>query len=101
MKITRSSVAAVVMAVLECPNIKTATQYLDERTTVKCTRILKYDARMKRHSFVLSVGIPNYAERKFIKTCKKAGEPFPVKKTQFKMMPKKALPARSGCVEAT
>ena len=30
------------------------------------------------------VGKPNYRERKFIALCKEAGEPFPVKKTQWR-----------------
>jgi len=38
---------------------------------------------------VLTIGRPNYAEREFIKLCKKAGEPFPVKKMQLKFYPKK------------
>lgn len=39
----------------------------------------------------LTIGKPNYAEREFIKLCKKAKEPFPVKNTQLKFWkPKKA-----------
>jgi hypothetical protein len=33
---------------------------------------------------VFTIGKPNYEEREFIKKCKKAGEPFPVKKIQVK-----------------
>lgn len=29
--------------------------------------------------FILTIGRPNYLERRFIKHCKNAGEPFPVK----------------------
>ena len=32
----------------------------------------------------VTAGKPNYLEREFIKKCKKAGEPFPVKKVQLK-----------------
>lgn len=32
----------------------------------------------------LTIGRPNYIERDFIKLCKMAGEPFPVKNMQFK-----------------
>ncbi len=41
----------------------------------------------------LTIGKPNYLERDFIKLCKKAGEPFPVKKVQLKMYspPRKKL----------
>jgi hypothetical protein len=34
-----------------------------------------------------TIGIPNYL-REFIRKCKKAGEPFPVKKIQLKFLPK-------------
>lgn len=37
---------------------------------------------------VLTIGRPNYRERKFIKLCQKAGEPFPVRKVQVKHPPK-------------
>lgn len=90
MKVTRAAVSAVVMAVLEMSELKRATKYLDEKTAVKCTRKLKFDKRMRSETVVLTVGRPNYAERKFIKLCKKAGEPFPVKKVQLKWWPKKA-----------
>lgn len=39
--------------------------------------------------FVLKIGKPNYLERDFVKMCKKAGEPLPVKKVQIKHYPKK------------
>jgi len=38
---------------------------------------------------VVTYGAPNYIEAKFVKVCKKAGEPFPVKKIQFRPFPKK------------
>lgn len=34
----------------------------------------------------LTIGRPNYAERKFIKLCQKAGEKFPIKKIQLKFL---------------
>lgn len=65
-----------------------ATKYVAENVTVKATRKLyggKIDRRYKRTEIMLTIGPPNYAERQFIKTLKKAGEPFPVKKVQLKM----------------
>ena len=44
----------------------------------------KVDWNSKSLEILLKIGKPNYAEREFIKKCKKAGEPFPVKKLQFK-----------------
>lgn len=37
----------------------------------------------------LTIGPPNYVEREFVKKCRKAGEPFPVKKIQLKYPPGK------------
>ena len=79
MKITRNAVAKAVMSVLECPDLKRVTVYLDEKTTVKCTRYVPVDGRMRSESFVLTVGRPNYAERKFIRACKKAGRKLPLR----------------------
>jgi hypothetical protein len=41
------------------------------------------DKRDRRIQIYLKVGTPNYHERKFIKDCIKAGEPFPVKKIKL------------------
>lgn len=35
------------------------------------------------------MGAPNFAERRFIRLCFKAGEPLPVRKVQIKWWPKK------------
>jgi hypothetical protein len=41
-------------------------------------------SRTKRQTeIVVTIGKPNYAERKFIELAKKAGEPFPIKKIQL------------------
>lgn len=40
-----------------------------------------------RHTIILKIGRPNFREREFIKACRKAGEPFPVKKVQLKFYP--------------
>lgn len=37
MKIPRNAVTNVVMAVMECGDLKRATLFLDDHTTVKCT----------------------------------------------------------------
>lgn len=38
---------------------------------------------------ILTIGKPNYSERSFIKSLKKAGEKFPVKHVMLKFAPKK------------
>ena len=63
-------------------NVKTATKYISDKLTVKATRRQKSRSQQQ---FIITIGRPNYAERQFIKRCKKAGEPFPVKNIQLKM----------------
>lgn len=73
---------------LKNPEVRKATVYLSDKLTVKITRQHKYKKRDRSHTLVLTYGQPNYLEREFIKQCKKAGEPFPVKKVQLRMWPK-------------
>ena len=84
MKIPRSAVASVVLSVLECSCLRSAVKFLDHKTVVKCTCVHRPDARCKSRNFVVTIGAPNFRERQFIDLCVKAGEPFPVKKLQFK-----------------
>ncbi len=63
---------------------KKATQYISPTEVAKATRHGKIDRRARIVTMVFTVGRPNYEEREFIKKCKKAGEPFPVKKIQVK-----------------
>lgn len=85
--------AAVGQALLGT-EVKTATKYLSPSMTVRATRVSKHDKG--RISYVVSVGKPNYLERKFIKLLKKAGEPFPVRKVQLRMAPQKRRAARGA-----
>lgn len=63
---------------------KKATKYLGEKLVVKATLRGKHDKRYGSTTILFTVGAPNYAEREFIKTAKKAKEPFPIKKIQLK-----------------
>lgn len=60
------------------------TKFLSDNETVKMTRKIfgkkKRYGSGKRIDIALTIGIPNFAERKFIAKAKKAGEPFPIKK---------------------
>jgi hypothetical protein len=87
MKIPRSAVIAVVEAV--DMGFRSATKYLDPHTVVRCTNVREPDARYKSVNYVLKMGRPNYAERKFIKDCLTAGEKFPVRKVQLRGWPSK------------
>ncbi len=69
-----------------------ATKYVSATHVVRATRKLRRGRIPKRDNgvdIVLTIGRPNYAEREFIKKCRKAGEPIPVKKIQLKFPPKK------------
>lgn len=66
-----------------------ATYYISERLIVRATRRWRPDRREKRVECVVTYGNPNFVERRFIRLCKKAGEPLPVRKVQLKLWPKK------------
>lgn len=68
--------------------IKSAVKYLAADMVVKVTNSNKPDRRETRRHIRLTIGKPNYAERLFVKKCKKAGEAFPVKKVQLRFYPK-------------
>ena len=83
--------AKVCDALLGYHDAKTATKFLDEKTVVRATWRNKIyrNKNVRRKEMVVTFGEPNYIERAFIKACKKAGDPFPVKKIQFRFYPKK------------
>lgn len=73
---------------LEDSSVRKATIYLNPKLTAKATRQRPWDRWAKAETFLVTVGVPNYSERAFIKLCKKAKESFPVKKVQLKFWPK-------------
>lgn len=80
------TVSRVVQTLLN-QEAKKVTAFVSPTLTVKASRILydnKIDRRNKRAEIVLTLGVPNYAERKFIKLCQRAGERFPVRKLQVR-----------------
>jgi hypothetical protein len=82
--------AAVCDALIQS-GAKTATKYIDEKTVVRATWRNKIyrQKNVRRKEMVITFGAPNYLEADFIKRCKKAGEPLPVKKIQFRFYPVK------------
>lgn len=68
-----------------------AVKYLSPKHVIKATRIAFQNKIDKRRNIEIRFtdGRPNYHAREFIKRCKKAGEPFPVKKIQLKFFPTK------------
>lgn len=82
-------VGEVVWTLLE-HDAKKVTAFLSPRLTVKASRTLydgKISKRDRRADVSVTIGEPNYAERRFIKAALAAGEPFPVKRFQIKMPP--------------
>lgn len=87
---TTQTIRAVgtVIAALDQPKVYHAAKFLSEKLVVKASRRRFHGKIDKRAKFeaVLVIGGPNYREREFIKMCKKAGEPFPVKRVQLRTL---------------
>ena len=81
--------AKAVEALLSNIGLRQAIVYVAPNFVVKATRQSKPTLRTRSETFLVTVGRPAYLERRFIETCLKAGEPFPVKKVQLKFYPKK------------
>lgn len=78
-----------VKALFSSPNIYKATFYLSDNYVIKATAKRwkkKLPKKNQRIEVLLTMGRPNYEERLFIKLCKQAGEPFPIKKIQYKVI---------------
>jgi diaminopimelate epimerase len=90
-----SAILDVFNSVEMCANpARSAVKYVSEKEVVKATRRGKPSKRACQTQVLLTIGRPNYAERKFIKLCQKAGEPFPVKKVQLKLYPAKKVTSK-------
>lgn len=90
MSVRHRHVDQVVRALVDA-DAHTATKYVSPTAIVRATRQLVRGKvpQTGNLAITLTVGKPNYAERKFIKQCRKAGEPLPVKKVQLKFPPKR------------
>jgi hypothetical protein len=92
MNINREVFGELVRPIIDLGMVRT-TKYISPDFTIKATRRLynkKIDGRCKRIEILLTLGPPNYVERKFIKSLIKAKEPFPVKKIILKQMLKRS-----------
>lgn len=86
-----SVVTKVIEALLK-NNAYKAVAYVDEKLKIQASRKLfkgKLSDKKGSLEILLTIGKPNYQQREFVKQCKKADEPFPVKKIQLKFPPKK------------
>lgn len=75
--------------VLTSPNCRRATAYISPKLTIKATAQRRPDGRDKSATCLVTVGTPNFVERRFIKVCQKAGMAFPLNQIQWKFWPKK------------
>ena len=75
--------------VLCSANTRRATAYLSPTLTIKATAQRRQDRRDKTATALVTVGRPNFAERRFIRVCLKAGMAFPLRQIQWKHWPKK------------
>ena len=71
-------------------NAASATKFISPKLRVTATR-RRYQGKIVKGNIevLLVIGKPNAVNEKFIKQCKKAGEPFPIKKMKFKFPAKK------------
>lgn len=91
-KKTLNAVSQIVSFIGENNKVRFAAKYLSEKLVVRASRPVFGPKGKKRIikggnlQLILTVGKPNFEQREFIKSCKKAGEPFPVKKMQIKVV---------------
>jgi hypothetical protein len=95
--VAAEQIGRVVRLLLDTPTARKVTLYLSPTLTVKASRKLyegdkergRYSTRVTRADVQLTIGAPNYQERRELKLLKKVCEPFPVKKLYIKHLPVK------------
>ena len=68
---------------------RSATVYLSASARVTATHLHKPDRRNRHTTIAVTYGQLNWAGREFVRACKRAGEPMPVRKVQLRWWPKK------------
>ena len=92
-----SGVASVVAMLIDHRDVKTAVKYINPKLTVRATVVGNPRKNgLRELPISLNIGQPNYAERQFIKACKKAEETFPVWRVQVKRFPKSRMKQSEG-----
>lgn len=69
-------------------NVRRATAYISPTLTIKATAQRRQDKRDKSATCLVTVGRPNFVERRFIRVCQKAGMAFPLNSIYHKPWPK-------------
>jgi len=75
--------------VLVANNVRKATAFISSKMTIKATRQHRGTKRDKSATALVTIGAPNFTERRFIGVCQKAGMVFPLNQIQWKHWPKK------------
>lgn len=75
--------------VLCMSHVRKATAFISPKLTIKATAQHRGDKRSKSATCLVTVGAPNFVERRFIRVCQKAGMAFPLSQIQWKHWPKK------------
>jgi hypothetical protein len=70
-------------------NVRKAIAYISPTLTIKATAQRRNDRRAKSATVLVTVGKPNFAERRHIKVCQKAGMCFPLNHIEWKNWPNK------------
>jgi hypothetical protein len=70
-------------------NVRRATAYISPKLTIKATAQCRQSNGARYHTCLVTIGTPNFVERRFIKVCQKAGMCFPLSQIQWKWWPKK------------
>ena len=86
-KFLRKAAGDVVVAVVAGKAWR-AVKYVSPTQVVRATQILLRKKIRRGVEIRLQVSRPNYREVRFIRDCKKAGVPFPVRKIQLQFPPK-------------
>lgn len=86
--IPEKQIAETISSVLVVPNVRRATSYLAEDFTVKATAQRKIGKRDRSATLLVTVGAPNFLERRFIRGCKKHGMAFPLQQITLKFWEK-------------
>lgn len=76
------SKVASLLQTLFTTGARKAIKYVSPKQTIKVTR--QHPRSGRGDTVLVTIGRPNYAERQFIKSAVRAGEPFPVRKPQLK-----------------
>lgn len=70
-------------------NVRRATAFISPTFTMKASAQRRQDKRAKSATVLVTVGAPNFSERRFIRACQKSGVVFPVTGIQWKLWPKR------------